>query len=62
MLVLSRKPGQRILVPLLGVEITVVAVDGQVVRLGISAPADVEVHREEVWPRICQESCVWGDE
>jgi carbon storage regulator len=52
MLVLSRKIGERILVPDLDLAITVVAVDGNRVRLGISAPADVPVYREEIWNRI----------
>jgi len=47
MLVLSRKVGERIL---LGekIKITVVRVSGGGVRLGIEAPADVTVIREEV--------------
>jgi carbon storage regulator len=52
MLVLSRKIGERILVPDFDLAITVVAVDGNRVRLGISAPADVPVYREEIWNRI----------
>lgn len=47
MLVLSRKVGERIL---LGdkIRITVVRVSGGGVRLGIEAPSDVAVVREEV--------------
>lgn len=47
MLVLSRKTGERIL---LGddIRITVVRISGGGVRLGIEAPADVAVVREEV--------------
>jgi carbon storage regulator len=52
MLVLSRKVGERIVVPDYDVTITVVAVRGDQVRLGISAPVDVAVHREEIWQRI----------
>jgi carbon storage regulator len=51
MLVLSRKPGERIVVPHLALAVTVLAVEGNTVRLGISAPAEVPVHREEVWRR-----------
>jgi carbon storage regulator len=54
MLVLSRKIGERILVPDLDLAITVVAVEGNRVRLGVSAPADVPVYREEIWNRICR--------
>jgi carbon storage regulator len=49
MLVLGRKVGERIVLPGCGVTVTVVAVRGNQVRLGVSAPAQVEVHREEVW-------------
>jgi carbon storage regulator len=48
MLVLSRKPGERIVIPQCDLTITVVAVEGNRVRLGITAPADVAVYREEL--------------
>ena len=47
MLVLSRKVGEKIVIPGLEAEITVVAVKGRAVRLGILAPAEVAVRREE---------------
>jgi carbon storage regulator len=56
MLVLSRKRGERLVLPHLKVAVTVLAVEGQAVRLGISAPMDVAVHREEVWQRLCQQA------
>jgi carbon storage regulator len=52
MLVLSRKLGERIVVPYCDLTVTVVAIEGGTVRLGITAPADVAVYREEVWDRI----------
>jgi carbon storage regulator len=55
MLVLSRRPGERLVLPHLDVAVTVLAVKGHVVRLGISAPEAVTVYREEAWQRICQE-------
>ena len=55
MLVLSRKIGERILVPHCELAFTVLAVTGKTVRLGVSAPTDVDVYREEVWQRLCQE-------
>jgi carbon storage regulator len=55
MLVLSRKLGQRILVPHCELAVTIVAIDGKNVRLGISAPDDVTVYREEVWLQIAGE-------
>ena len=51
MLVLSRKLGE-VLVIGNSITVTVVAVDGDRVRLGIVAPAEVPVHREEVYQRI----------
>jgi carbon storage regulator len=56
MLVLSRKPGERILVPHCELVLTVLAVEGKTVRLGISAPAEIAVHREEVWRHRCQQT------
>ena len=52
MLVLSRKLGERVLVPQCGLSITVVAVEGNAIRLGFTAPTEVGVYREEVWQRI----------
>ena len=51
MLVLSRKLGESIM---LGddVVITIVGIGGRQVRLGIDAPPEVKVHREEVYERI----------
>jgi carbon storage regulator len=56
MLVLSRKLGERILVPQCDVEITVVAVHGNTVRLGVSAPNAVGVYREEIWHKVRQQT------
>ena len=60
MLVLSRKQGQRIVVGN-DVYITVVAIQSNQVRLGITAPAEVPVHREEVY-RLLQASAHAGAE
>jgi carbon storage regulator len=53
MLVLSRKLGEKVIIPDCDLAITVLAVEGSRIRLGISAPADVGVYREEVWQRLC---------
>jgi carbon storage regulator CsrA len=53
MLVLGRKLGERIVVPQCGLTITVCAIQGKTVRLAISAPAEIDVYREEVWRRRC---------
>lgn len=52
MLVLSRKIGEQIVVPTLNLVVTVVSVEGNKVRLGVSAPDHIAVHREEIWQRI----------
>jgi carbon storage regulator len=55
MLVLSRKLGERIMVPDCELVVTVVAIEGQTVRLGISAPPTMAVYREELWRQVCKE-------
>ena len=54
MLVLSRKCGERIVIGS-NVELMVVDVRGDRVRLAFSAPSDVPIHREEVRKRIQEE-------
>jgi carbon storage regulator len=56
MLVLSRKPGERIMVPECGLVVTVISLEGKVVRLGFSAPEEIGVYREEIWQQLCEES------
>ena len=51
MLVLTRKPGQSIMIGD-GVEVQVLSVAGEKVRLGITAPRDVSIFRNEVYERI----------
>ena len=55
MLVLSRKESQRIK---LGdsIVVTVVRVSGDKVRIGIDAPRDVTVHRQEIYDAIKREA------
>lgn len=48
MLVLSRRPGQKVVFPGLGISIEVIRLQGSVTRLGIEAPDDVKILREEV--------------
>jgi carbon storage regulator len=56
MLVLSRKPGERVVVPDLGLVFTILSINGKRVRIGIAAPQDVKVDREEVWQQHQQET------
>ena len=51
MLVLSRKINE-VLVIDGRIRVKIVRVDGEVVKLGIEAPADVPVHRQEVYDEI----------
>ncbi len=51
MLVLSRKPGESVVISD-GITLTVLSVEGDRVRLGFVAPAEVPIHREEVYRRI----------
>ena len=55
MLVLSRQKDQTIMIGDL-IEITVVEVRGDKVRLGISAPVSISVHRKEVYEAIQREN------
>lgn len=50
-LILTRQIGQSIMVGD-DVVITVLAVNGNQVRIGIAAPKHIEVHREEIYARI----------
>jgi carbon storage regulator len=61
MLVLTRKPGQSIMIGD-GVEVQVLAVAGEKVRLGIAAPRDVSIFRNEVYDRIENETGSGGPE
>jgi carbon storage regulator len=55
MLVLSRKAGEKIVIPDSGVTITILDIKRNRVLLGITAPAETAVYREEVWQRMQNE-------
>ena len=53
MLVLSRKLGESVVID--GrIKVKIVRVDGDTVKIGIDAPPDVPVHRQEVYDEIQQ--------
>jgi len=53
MLVLTRRTGEEVVIGT--IRLTVVAVVGNQVRLGVTAPAAVPVHREEVRQRLAEQ-------
>lgn len=55
MLVLTRRIQETLIIGD-DVKITVLGVKGNQIRLGIDAPKDVKVHREEVYKRIQAEN------
>ncbi len=61
MLVLSRMKDETIMVGD-DIEITIVAIGGKHVRVGIDAPAEMAVHRKEVYDAIQQPKMLGKDE
>lgn len=55
MLVLTRAKGQKIMIGQ-DIVLTVVEVNGDQVRLGIEAPSDVSVYREEIYQSIKEQN------
>jgi carbon storage regulator len=60
MLVLTRKLGESIAIDD-HIKITVVQIKGKQVRLGIQAPKETKIHREEVYSAIQDQNKVSGD-
>ncbi len=55
MLVLARRPGESIMVGQ-DIVVTVIEIKGGHVRIGIDAPRDVQVHREEIYEQVRQQN------
>lgn len=56
MLVLTRSVGERLIIGEGDIKLTILDVRGNQVRLGIDAPKNIAVHREEIYLRIQEES------
>jgi carbon storage regulator len=54
MLILTRRVGETVMIGN-EVTVTVLGVKGNQVRIGVNAPKDVAVHREEIYDRIKRE-------
>lgn len=61
MLVLSRYRDERVMIGD-NVIVTIVDIRGDKVRIGIEAPQDIEVHREEIYERVIAERAALEDE
>jgi len=55
MLILTRRVGETVMIGE-EIEVTVLGVKGNQVRVGIKAPKDTPVHREEIYERIRRET------
>jgi carbon storage regulator len=55
MLVTLRYAGESLVLPSLDIEVVVVEVRGDKVRIGIDAPDDIPIYRREVWRKLCRE-------
>ena len=56
MLILTRRPGERVVIGDEEILVTVMGVSGHTVRLGIEAPQGVPIYREEIWLAVREEN------
>ncbi|OXS79263.1 carbon storage regulator CsrA [Domibacillus enclensis] len=55
MLVLTRKPGESVMIGD-DIEIAIVSVSGDQVKIGINAPKHIDIHRKEIYVQIGNEN------
>ena len=55
MLVLTRKPNESLVIGN-DIEITILAIEGEQIKIGITAPKNVDIHRKEVYLSIQEEN------
>ena len=60
MLILTRRVGETLMIGE-DITVTVLGVKGNQMRIGINAPKDVAVHREEIYRRIADSNVSAGD-
>ncbi len=60
MLILTRRVGEAVMIGD-DIKISVLGVKGNQIRLGVSAPREVAVHREEIYQRIQRENEADGE-
>ncbi|WP_080843990.1 carbon storage regulator CsrA [Cytobacillus gottheilii] len=60
MLVLTRKQNESIIINDT-IELTILAIDGDQIKLGIKAPREVDIHRKEIYLQIQKENSEASD-
>ncbi len=56
MLVLTRTPGKSLVINNGQIKLSILEIKGNQVRIGIDAPREIDVHREEIYERIQAEA------